>query len=100
LFFGSDDKKDLNRFYFARLFNKLHSFEKRRERCSIMLIPKKIKSGDHIRVISSSKSFSILSKETVDIALQRLRVLGLTVSIPQHASEGSSLSLSHLYYKR
>ncbi|MCH5586365.1 LD-carboxypeptidase [Shimazuella sp. AN120528] len=51
-----------------------------------MLIPKKIQAGDHIRVVSPSKSFSILSKETVDIALQRLSKLGFTVSISQHAS--------------
>jgi muramoyltetrapeptide carboxypeptidase len=51
-----------------------------------MLVPKKVQSGDHIRVVSPSKSFSILSKEAVDIALQRLRNLGFTVSISQHAS--------------
>jgi muramoyltetrapeptide carboxypeptidase LdcA involved in peptidoglycan recycling len=51
-----------------------------------MLIPKKIQVGDHIRVVSPSKSFSILSEETVDIALQRLRNLGFTVTISQHAS--------------
>ncbi|MXQ54963.1 S66 family peptidase [Shimazuella alba] len=51
-----------------------------------MLFPKRCKSGDHIRVVSPSSSFSILSKETVDIALQRLSNLGFTISISQHAS--------------
>ncbi|WP_028776057.1 S66 family peptidase [Shimazuella kribbensis] len=51
-----------------------------------MLISKKIQVGNHIRVVSPSKSFSILSKETIEIAMQRLRNLGFTVSISQHAS--------------
>jgi muramoyltetrapeptide carboxypeptidase LdcA involved in peptidoglycan recycling len=51
-----------------------------------MIFPKKIQAGDHIRVVSPSKSFSILSNEAVDRALQRLRELGFTVSISQHAS--------------
>lgn len=61
-----------------------------------MLFPKKIQTGDHIRVVSPSKSFSILSEETVDIALQRLRNLGFTVTISQHASVMDDLGSSSI----
>ncbi len=51
-----------------------------------MLIPKKIQAGNHIRVVSPSKSFSILSEETVNIALRRLSDIGFTTSISKNAS--------------
>ena len=44
------------------------------------IIPEKLKFGDEIRVIAPSRSMSILSKETVNIATKRLEKLGFKVS--------------------
>jgi muramoyltetrapeptide carboxypeptidase LdcA involved in peptidoglycan recycling len=51
-----------------------------------MFIPEKCKPGDHIRVVSPSKSLSILSEETIEIATQRLENLGFAVSISRNVS--------------
>jgi muramoyltetrapeptide carboxypeptidase LdcA involved in peptidoglycan recycling len=51
------------------------------------LFPQKLKRGDEVRVIVSSRSFSLLSEETKNIANQRLSNLGLKVSFGKHVSE-------------
>lgn len=50
-------------------------------------IPKKLQPGDHIRVIAPSRSLKLLSKETMDIANERLAKKGFTVSFGKHVSE-------------
>ncbi len=51
------------------------------------VFPQKLKKGDEVRVIVSSRSFSLLSEETKNIASQRFSELGLKVSFGKHISE-------------
>lgn len=44
------------------------------------IIPAKLNVGDEIRIIAPSRSFNLLSQETIDIATNRLEELGLKVS--------------------
>ena len=39
-----------------------------------VIYPKKLSKGDHISVIAPSKSLAIISKATVDFAIQRLKI--------------------------
>lgn len=59
------------------------------------MIPRKLKSGDHIRIIAPSKSFAILTKRgIVDVAEKRLSSLGLEVSYGDHIMESDGLASS------
>lgn len=49
-----------------------------------MLIPKKLKAGDEVRVIAPSRSLSIISKETRDIANRRFEELGLKLTFSKN----------------
>jgi len=51
------------------------------------IYPQKLKKGDEIRVIVSSRSFILLSEETIRIATQRLTDLGLKVTFGKHIME-------------
>lgn len=51
------------------------------------MIPKKLKKGDHIRVIAPARSLGIVSQECRQIALERLQKMGLTVSFGKHTEE-------------
>ena len=51
------------------------------------IIPKKLKPGDHIRVVSPSISLAIISEPQIAQATQALEGLGLTISFSQHAKE-------------
>jgi len=53
----------------------------------IPYIPPKLKKGDVIRVISPSRSYSIISKQTRAIAYERFKKLGLKVSFGKHVEE-------------
>ena len=44
------------------------------------IIPSKLCVGDEIRVIAPSRSFNLLSPETIDIATNRLEELGFKVT--------------------
>ena len=44
------------------------------------MYPRQLKKGDEIRVIAPSRSLTILSDETIEIALERLRQLGFNVT--------------------
>lgn len=44
------------------------------------IIPEKLKIGDEIRVIAPSRSFNLLSNETIEIATNRLEQLGFKVT--------------------
>ena len=51
------------------------------------MIAKKLKKGDHIRVIAPARSLGIVSNECRQIALQRLEEMGLRVSFGKHSEE-------------
>ena len=44
------------------------------------IVPAKLNVGDEVRIIAPSRSFNLLSQETIDIATNRLEELGLKVS--------------------
>lgn len=52
-----------------------------------MLIPNKLQNGDEIRIIAPSRSLSLLSDETIDIAINRLIDSGYTVTFSEHCAE-------------
>lgn len=51
------------------------------------IVPNKLRRGDHIRVISPSRSLSLIHQETRDIAVSTLENMGLKVSYSKHAEE-------------
>ena len=51
------------------------------------IITNKLKKGDTVKVIAPSRSLSLLSEETINIALNHLRELGLQVEFSQNARE-------------
>ena len=51
------------------------------------LVPKKLKSGDEIRIIAPSTSMGILSEELQKISLGRLTSLGFKVTFGGHIGE-------------
>ena len=48
------------------------------------MIPKKLKKGDHIRVIAPARSLGLISQECRQIALHRLNEMGVSVSFGRH----------------
>ncbi len=52
-----------------------------------MIIPKKINKNSHIRVISLSRSMSILSKESIDAAIDSLQKFGFKLSFGKNVNE-------------
>jgi len=50
-----------------------------------MIIPKKLKKGDEVRVIAPSRSLSIISDPVIDVARHKLQSLGLKVSFSENA---------------
>ncbi|MCA1022627.1 S66 peptidase family protein [Halobacillus litoralis] len=55
------------------------------------MIPEKLKQGDEIRVISPSKSLSIVAPDQQELAVHRLRDMGFTVSFSTYAAEAPAL---------
>jgi len=51
------------------------------------IFPKKLKLGDHVRVIAPVHSLALISKETQDIANKRFNDLGLKLSFGKHVHE-------------
>lgn len=51
------------------------------------IYPKKLKKGDHIRVIAPARSLGLISEDTINAAIKRLSELGLSVSFGKHVSE-------------
>lgn len=51
------------------------------------MIPKKLKAGDEVRIIAPSNGMSILGKDTIEIATQRLQNLGLKVTFGEYVYE-------------
>lgn len=58
------------------------------------MIPKKLKSGDHIRVISPAVSLGVIPESQILRAAERLQGLGLSVSFGKNASELDNFSSS------
>lgn len=52
-----------------------------------MLIPDKLKSGDEIRVIAPARSLSLLSKENISLAKEKIEAQGFQVSFSKHCEE-------------
>jgi len=62
----------------------------------MIIYPPKLKQGDTIAVISPSRSFSILSPETQEIANKRLSDLGLQVRFLPHLKEKDEFNSSSI----
>lgn len=60
------------------------------------IYPRKLKTGDEIRIISPSRSLSIISEATQAVAIKRLEDLGLKVSFGKHVSELDDFNSSNL----
>lgn len=51
------------------------------------MIPQKLKSGDEIRVIAPSSSLGIISQEIREVAIDKLKELGLKISYSENSEE-------------
>ena len=60
------------------------------------MIPKKLKEGDEVRIISPSRSMSMISKESQEIANKRFKDLGLKVSFSENSSESDEFVSSSI----
>ncbi|MFA5931545.1 MAG: S66 peptidase family protein [archaeon] len=60
------------------------------------MIPKKLKKGSHVRVISPSKSLKIIAQENRWIANNTLSKLGLSVSFSKNAEEETDFGSSSI----
>lgn len=60
------------------------------------IVPKKLRPGDHIRVISPSRSLSLIHQESRDIAIDKLHQLGLKVSYSKHVEESDEFVSSSI----
>ncbi|MGM1045413.1 MAG: S66 family peptidase [Bacillota bacterium] len=56
----------------------------------------KLKPGDEIRILSPSRSMSIIAKEQRKLSEQRLREMGLTVAYSKHCEESDAFSSSSI----
>jgi len=61
-----------------------------------MLIPDKLKSGDEIRVIAPARSMSLLSKENIALAKERLEEQGFNVSFSKYCQESDMFMSSSI----
>jgi muramoyltetrapeptide carboxypeptidase LdcA involved in peptidoglycan recycling len=60
------------------------------------IIPPKLRSGDHVRVIAPSRSLAIISQESQELAQKRFNALGLTLSFGRHTQEIDSFNSSSI----
>ena len=60
------------------------------------IYPKKIKTGDRVRILAPSRSLAIISPELRAIANQRFQDLGLELSFSEHASERDEFDSSSI----
>jgi len=65
----------------------------------IRMIPQKLKEGDEIRVISPARSLAIISQETREIALRRLREMGFKISFSKYAEECDEFKSSSIEHR-
>lgn len=62
------------------------------------ILPKKLQPGSHIRIIAPSRSLSLLSQETIEIASGRLSKMGFKLSFGKYVNESDdfmSTSIEH-----
>ncbi|MFV1990030.1 MAG: LD-carboxypeptidase, partial [Acidimicrobiales bacterium] len=59
-------------------------------------IPRRLKSGDNVRVIAPSCSFSMISSEVRAVAMRRFDELGLVVSFGEHVEESDEFTSSSI----
>ena len=52
-----------------------------------MIIPRKLRKGDEVRVIAPARSLSIIEKNQRNIAIKNLEKLGLKVTFSKHGEE-------------
>jgi muramoyltetrapeptide carboxypeptidase LdcA involved in peptidoglycan recycling len=52
-----------------------------------MAIPPKLRKGGNIRIIAPARSLAIISKESREIAVQKLQGMGLSTTYTEHAEE-------------
>lgn len=52
-----------------------------------MQIPKKLKAGDHIRIIAPSRSMGLISEDVKNVAISRLESYGFKLSFGKHVDE-------------
>lgn len=60
------------------------------------IFPKKLKSGDHIRVIAPARSLSLLSEKITQIANNRLQEMGFRLSFGKHVKEMDDFNSSSI----
>ncbi|MDD5331429.1 MAG: LD-carboxypeptidase [Candidatus Nanoarchaeia archaeon] len=59
------------------------------------MIPSKLKNGDEIRIVSPSMSLSVITKDSIEIATERLKKMGFKITYGKNAEEtDESLSSS------
>ena len=61
-----------------------------------MIIAPKLKKGSHIRVIAPSRSFKIISQDCRDIATNRFKEMGISVSYSRNSDEIDVFSSSSI----
>ncbi len=61
-----------------------------------IIFPQKLNPGDEVRVISPSRSLSIISKETQEIANKRFAEMGLKLSFGKHVNEINDFNSSSI----
>ena len=61
-----------------------------------MLIPDKLKQGDEIRVIAPARSMSLLSKENIILAKEKIEVQGFKISFSKHCKESDMFMSSSI----
>jgi len=61
------------------------------------MIPIKLNPGDEVRIISPSRSLSIVSKEVRELAKKRLEDMGLQISFSQNAEETDEFMSSSIH---
>jgi len=62
----------------------------------MQILPKKLKAGDEIRVIAPSRSMSIISKESREIANKRFEELGIKLTFGKHIEESDEFVSSSI----
>lgn len=60
------------------------------------IVPQKLRPGDHIRVISPSRSLSLIHQESRDIAIDKLQQIGLRISYSKNVEESDEFVSSSI----
>jgi muramoyltetrapeptide carboxypeptidase len=63
------------------------------------IFPNKLRPGSHIRVIAPSRSLSLISKDTIEIANNRLVSMGFEVSFGKYVNESDDFSSTTIEHR-